>query len=614
MNTYTYDAVVVGSGSAGYACAVRLHREGVKKIAVLTEGRLLGTSRCSGSDKQTYYKLSLAGDAQDSVTAMARTLFAGGSVDGDLALAEAAGSAEAFFSLVQLGVKFPANAYGEYVGYRTDHDDTLRATSAGPYTSKYMTQALEAETMARGIPVHDRCRAIRLLKDDNGICGVLAMGPADGQYTAFRTGNVVLATGGNAAIYRDVVYPHGQTGASFLALEAGAVFANAAEWQYGIACVRPRWNLSGSFQQVVPRYVSVDAAGTEHEFLEGEFASDALLQENIFLKGYEWPFDSAKCRGSSMIDLMVLRECRERSCKVYLDFTQNPRCLARTPLQGRALEYLKRSGALADTPAQRLKQLNCAAYDFFAEHGTDLSRERIEIAVCAQHNNGGIAVNANWQTNVGGLYAVGECAGTHGVYRPGGTALNAGQVGAMRAARHIARCGRQAGEGFAELAEAAVRETEVLLRDTRAEKSNLAQQRLAACAQMSTCFACQRDISAMQAQLVQIEARTAQMRTALRWSESHERLALLRLREILWMQRLYAQNMLFAAKRYGSRGAALVTEGGRILPENRAGRDEVVQSWLEGENVVVCVRPVRPIPERELWFERVQSANGQESK
>jgi succinate dehydrogenase/fumarate reductase flavoprotein subunit len=37
------------------------------------------------------------------------------------------------------------------------------------------------------------------------------------------------------------------------------------------------------------------------------------------------------------------------------------------------------------------------------------------------------------------LFAVGEAAGTHGVYRPGGSALNSGQAGSTRAAMFIAR-------------------------------------------------------------------------------------------------------------------------------------------------------------------------------
>jgi succinate dehydrogenase/fumarate reductase flavoprotein subunit len=47
-------------------------------------------------------------------------------------------------------------------------------------------------------------------------------------------------------------------------------------------------------------------------------------------------------------------------------------------------------------------------------------------------------VNANWQSSVEGLYAVGEASGTFGIYRPGGSALNSAQVGSMRSAEHIA--------------------------------------------------------------------------------------------------------------------------------------------------------------------------------
>ena len=67
MRTERFDAVVIGSGCAGYNCADWLYDLGYKNIALLTEGRLLGTSRNTGSDKQTYYKLSLAGDEGDSV-------------------------------------------------------------------------------------------------------------------------------------------------------------------------------------------------------------------------------------------------------------------------------------------------------------------------------------------------------------------------------------------------------------------------------------------------------------------------------------------------------------------------------------------------------------------
>ena len=93
VELYRYNTVIVGSGAAALNCADRLYQFGQKQIAVVTEGMKMGTSRNTGSDKQTYYKLTMSGDAGDSVEQMARTLFEGGAVDGDLALTEAALSA-----------------------------------------------------------------------------------------------------------------------------------------------------------------------------------------------------------------------------------------------------------------------------------------------------------------------------------------------------------------------------------------------------------------------------------------------------------------------------------------------------------------------------------------
>ena len=45
------------------------------------------------------------------------------------------------------------------------------------------------------------------------------------------------------------------------------------------------------------------------------------------------------------------------------------------------------------TPIERLACMNQPAIDIYKEHKIDLWKEPLEIAVCAQHNNGGFAVN-----------------------------------------------------------------------------------------------------------------------------------------------------------------------------------------------------------------------------
>ncbi|MBR6635145.1 MAG: FAD-binding protein, partial [Clostridia bacterium] len=171
MDFLTFDALVIGSGAAGFNAANTIKKLGRKSVALITEGVNCGTSRNTGSDKQTYYKLGLGGDSPDSVRKMAQNLFAGGCTDGDTALCEAALSVKCFMHLCELGVEFPCNRYGEYIGYKTDHDPYARATSAGPLNSHYMTNALEQEAKGLEVPIFDGLLAVEILKHNGEVCG-----------------------------------------------------------------------------------------------------------------------------------------------------------------------------------------------------------------------------------------------------------------------------------------------------------------------------------------------------------------------------------------------------------------------------------------------------------
>ena len=434
-----YDALVVGSGCAGLNAACRLAQAGCKSFTLITEDIDAGTSLNAGSDKQTYYRLSLAGDEPDSVGEVMR-LLAREDVHQDTALCEAAGSAAGFLRLAELGVPFPVNEYGEYVGYRTDHDPRLRASSAGPLTSRYMARALLKEAQRLGVEILDHTMLVRIYADQSGVQGALCLDTQKRDWLRLKAPALILCTGGPAHLYADRVFPDSQHGMSGAAFEAGARGANLHCWQYGIASVGFKWNLSGSYQQAIPRYVSVDEAGCQREFLR-EHLSDREILNLTFLKGYEWPYDPRKAEGSSKIDLLVLGE-RQKGRRVFLDYRRNPSGFDRALFEKEAQNYLANCGALQDTPIERLRAINAPAIALFASHGIDLAQEDLEISVCAQHHNGGVAVDAWWQSDVSGLYACGEAAGTFGAYRPGGSALNSTQVGSTRAARGLMRAGR----------------------------------------------------------------------------------------------------------------------------------------------------------------------------
>src|SRR5512136_964809 len=438
--------LVIGSGAAGLNAAVQLRANGVEDVMIVTEGLHKGTSINTGSDKQTYYKLSMCGGEADSPVAMAETYFSGGSMHGDLALVEASLSARAFMHLVNLGVPFPRDKYGQFVGYKTDHDPRQRATSIGPYTSREMCRALMRQAERLGIEVREKRNVVQLLTLGDGdarrVAGALAL-REDGSLEAYGAENVVLAVGGPGGLYQTSVYPQVHTGAIGLALLAGARAQNLPESQYGMASIKFRWNVSGTYMQVIPAFISTaaDGVGDEREFLREYFDSAGEMNSRVFLKGYQWPFDARKVvGGSSLVDILVYIETVLRQRRVFLDFRRNPAGFRFDDLSAEALDYLTRSGALQDTPLERLRTMNPGAIELYAEHGIDLAVEPLEIAVCAQHNNGGLAGNHWWEsTNLGHLFPVGEVNGSHGVYRPGGAALNAGQVGALRAALYIGR-------------------------------------------------------------------------------------------------------------------------------------------------------------------------------
>jgi len=461
---HRYNTVIVGSGAAGMNCAVHLYefmcqkgfsrKESAERIVVVTRGLALGASRMSGSDKQTYYKMGTSPDVPDSAEDFAGTLTAAGCCHGDLAIAEAIGSLREFYHLVQVGVPFPTDSMGSFVGYKTDHDPFERATSAGPKTSKFMSECLQGQLERYGVEIADNQEVAHLLTVGCGqsrrIAGVVTVDRKSLYRVRLRINvylgaNIVLAAGGPGELYETSVYPKGQVGIHGLAFKAGLAGENLTESQFGLASTKFRWNVSGTYMQAIPRIFSTDAGGSdERDFIVGYFQSMSKMATNIFLKGYQWPFDPQRIENqqSSLIDLLVFNET-QKGRHVFLDFLHNPVGNDSTgtfnieALEPEAYQYLKRAGALQDTPIDRLFAMNPPAIEIYKQNGIDLYAEPLEIAVCAQHNNGGFAVNKWWESNIPGTFVIGEMAATHGVKRPGGSALNAGQVGGLRAAEYI---------------------------------------------------------------------------------------------------------------------------------------------------------------------------------
>ena len=464
---YRTGCLVTGSGAAGLRAAVELKRRGVD-VTIISQSAWGGTSACSGSDKQTLHTANTA-DRGDNYTAMAHAIRAGGAMDEDTAYIEAVGSSRAMASLQYLGLPLPQNALGGTLRYKTDHDEVGRATSCGPRTSRLMVKVLATEAMQLDIPLYNQTTAVKILADGGQVQGVLAIRPKDRTDTnpfgliLFPCPVLVLAAGGPGELYRDSVYPNGCFGSLGLALEAGIDLVNLTESQFGIGTRREGfpWNLSGTYVQTIPHIYSVDRAGTEHNFLAQYYRTTQELASNIFRKGYQWPFHATRMLdfGSSLVDLAIWRE-GEAGRTVFMDFNRNPvgvpgdQPFSLDRLDDDVATYLHNAGAVQAQPIDRLRHMNPLAIELYRRYKVDIAAAPLEFAVNHQHMNGGIAVDIWGRSSLPGCYAIGEAAGTHGVTRPGGAALNAGQVFGTRAAEHIAASGHATAPG-ADISESA---------------------------------------------------------------------------------------------------------------------------------------------------------------
>jgi len=447
----------------------------------------------------------------------------------------------------------------------------------------------------------------------------------DGSLEAIGAENVVFAVGGPGGLYKTSVYPAVHTGAVGLALLAGAKAQNLPESQYGMASIKFRWNVSGTYMQVVPRFISTaaDGLGDRHEFLREYFDDVGRMCSQVFLKGYQWPFDSRKVvGGSSIIDILVYIETVQKGRRVFLDYRGNPEGFEFDQLSREALDYLGNSGALQDTPLERLRQMNPGAIQHYADHDIDLGAEPLEIAVCAQHNNGGLAANHWWESvNVKHLFPVGEVCGSHGVYRPGGSALNSGQVGSFRAAEFIANryAERTVSDATIE-AIAATAATEILAwidKCGRAETSwqhdrEQFQQRMSRSgAHIRSLELLKQAVGEAWTQYGRLEA------TGCGCTDTAEICEALRNRHLCFAHAVYLEAVLFALQSgVGSRGSAIVldpdgtrvhqrlSDDWRIAPENTELREKVQETQPRpGGGVENRWVPRRPLPEGDLWFE-----------
>ncbi len=287
-----------------------------------------------------------------------------------------------------------------------------------------------------------------------------------------------------------------------------------------------------------------------------------------------------------------------------------------------AYGYLENSKAFQNTPIERLKHMNPGAISLYKDHHIDITKEMLEVAVCAQHNNGGLAGNHWWESiNIKHLFPVGEVNGSHGVARPGGSALNSGQVGSFRAAEYIGNCYTDETLAMSDFKKAAVVSAKEMLsflgrcekskNDWRAIRAELQQRMSEYGAHIRSLDGLKKAAKAAKAQFDRLEAEGCKTGNAV------EAVQAMRNRQLCFAHWVYLEATLYQVQSgVGSRGSAMVRDASgqraheqldstewSFLPEDISFKEKVQETIVEGGKVKNRWVKCRPIPESNLWFE-----------
>ena len=280
-----------------------------------------------------------------------------------------------------------------------------RTCYAGDYTGRAVLHTLAEQAQKLNIPVIENQYVSRLLTADSQCFGALAFDVDSGDRTVFEADAVVLCGGGHTRIWRrstsrrDENYGEGM----WLAYQAGARLMDMELVQF-----HPTGML-----------VPEEAAGTlVTEAVRGEGGRLYNAAGERFMERYDPQRMELSSRDRiALANYTEIKEGRGGpNGGVFLDVT-----------------HLGKDVILEKLPRM---------YRQFVEYQMlDIAKEPMEVAPTAHYSMGGIVVDpSSHATDVGGLYAAGECtAGLHGANRLGGNSLVETLVFGRRAGEAAAR-------------------------------------------------------------------------------------------------------------------------------------------------------------------------------
>ena len=399
---HQHDVLIIGGGAAGLSLA--LHLADTASIAIITKGPL--------QDGSTYYAqggISAVLGSEDTFEShIEDTLKAGAGLCNRETVEFVVHHAPRNISwLQQLGVPFSSETF--HAGDREPHltreggHSHRRVIHAADATGKALSDTLVNHARQhKSITCFDEHIVVDLITGEkhglkhNRCIGAYILNKKTGHVESFNARIVVLATGGASKVYLYTSNPDTATGDGIaMAWRAGCSVSNMEFNQFHPTCL----------------YHPEAKSFLISEAVRGEGGKLLLPNGERFMKRFD-------ARGE----------------------------LAPRDIVARAIDHeMKRLG----TPCMYL-DISHRSAAFIASHfptiharclelGLDITRQPIPVVPAAHYTCGGVVTNLHGQTNIEGLYAIGETAqtGLHGANRLASNSLLECLVFAEAASQHI---------------------------------------------------------------------------------------------------------------------------------------------------------------------------------
>ena len=383
---YECDVLVIGGGAAGLSLALRL--ADTQRICLISKGILT-----EGSTLYAQGGIAAVLADDDSIESHEKdTLDAGaGLCEPETVRFTVEHARESIQWLIDQGISFTENDDGH--GYHLtregghSHRRVVHATDA---TGRAVETTLEQKVRAHpNIHIHEQHIAVDLitrqklgLSGENHCLGAYILDRNADQVRVYRARHTILATGGASKVYLYTSNPDTSTGDGIaMAWRAGCRVANLEFNQFHPTCL---------YHPHAKSFLITEAVRGEGGILRRPDGSE-------FMKEFD---ERAELAPRDIVARAIDHEMKRLGCDcLYLDISHQP--------------------------ADFIKHHFPTIYQRCLEFGYDMAKQPIPVVPAAHYTCGGVMTNLEGQTDIPGLFAVGETAftGLHGANRMASNSL-----------------------------------------------------------------------------------------------------------------------------------------------------------------------------------------------